>query len=128
MIKNNTKPIPKIINTGVGTLISNGTTIVGDVQVNGNIKVEGTIKGTVNATGELIVINSGKIEGEIHVGSAIIAGLVKGNLNVEEKTVLANDSKLVGDLKTKNLVIEEGAKLQGNCSMNVEESAAKKPE
>jgi cytoskeletal protein CcmA (bactofilin family) len=102
---------------GLTTIIGNGTTVVGDLQVEGGLRVEGIIKGAVNASGELVVTNSGIIEGEINVGSAIIAGKIKGNLTSKNKTVLEPNSTLYGDLKTKNLVITEGAILHGNCSM-----------
>jgi cytoskeletal protein CcmA (bactofilin family) len=100
------------------TIISKGTQITGDVSSQENIRVEGYIKGTVKAGGELILTNSGKIDGEIVTSSAIIAGTISGNLTASEKTVLESQSSLTGDLRTKNLVIIEGAVFKGKCEMN----------
>jgi len=105
---------------GLKTIIGSGTTIVGDLHVEAGLRVEGIIKGSVNATGELVVTNTGAIEGEISVSSAFISGKIKGNLNAKEKTVLEPSSVLYGDLRTKNLVIAEGAHLHGNCAMDEE--------
>jgi cytoskeletal protein CcmA (bactofilin family) len=103
---------------GLKTIIGNGTTIIGDLHVEAGLRVEGIVKGTINASGELVVTDTGTIEGEISVGSAVVAGKIKGNLTAREKTVLEPGSVLNGDLRTKNLVITEGAYLNGNCAMD----------
>jgi cytoskeletal protein CcmA (bactofilin family) len=103
---------------GLKTIIGNGTTVTGDLNVEAGLHVEGYVKGSINASGELVVTDTGTIEGEISVGSAVIAGKIQGNLTARDKTVLEPGSALYGDLRTKNLVISEGAHLNGNCTMD----------
>lgn len=104
------------------TIISSGTTIVGDIVVEEDIRVDGSIKGSLKSSGELVVTDKGSIEGEIEVGSAVVAGQINGNLTAIEKTVLEPHSQLRGDLRTRNLVIAEGARFHGNCAMNGRET------
>ncbi len=106
----------KIVATAV-TSISEGTQIVGDIKVEHDLRVDGYLKGTVNVGGTLVLTPTGRIEGDVVVRSAIVAGQIHGNLRGEEKIVLESKSTLVGDLKTRELVINEGAIFQGNCSM-----------
>ncbi len=99
------------------TYIGEGTEIIGDIKVEHDLRVEGDIKGGVVVGGMLVLMPSGKIEGEVVARSATIAGQIQGNITGHEKIVLEAKSVLVGDLITRELVINEGAVFQGNCSM-----------
>ncbi len=103
------------------TFISDGTQILGDIKVEHDLRVEGYLKGTVEVGGMLVLGPTGKIEGQVHARSATIAGQIVGNLKGQDKIVLETKSTLVGDLQTRELVINEGAVFQGNCSMQVDE-------
>ncbi len=100
------------------TTILNGTTISGDINTEQNLRIEGKIKGTVKVAGELILTDTGVIEGDVFSNSAVIAGKIMGNLTTDEKTLLESKGSLSGDLITKVLIIEAGASLNGNCAMN----------
>jgi cytoskeletal protein CcmA (bactofilin family) len=103
------------------TFISDGTNIFGDIKVEHDLRVEGYLKGTVEVGGMLVLGPTGKIEGQVQARSATIAGQILGNLKGLDKIVLESKSTLVGDLQTRELVINEGAIFQGNCSMQVDE-------
>ena len=90
----------------VQTFISEGTQILGDIKVEHDLRVDGFLKGTVD---------------QVKVRSATVAGQILGNLHAQEKIVLEPKSTLVGDLQTRELVINEGAVFQGNCSMQMDE-------
>jgi cytoskeletal protein CcmA (bactofilin family) len=103
------------------TFVSDETQIIGDVKVEHDLRVEGYLKGTVMVGGMLVLGPTGKIEGEVIARSATIAGQITGNLRGQEKIVLETKSTLIGDLQTRELVINEGAIFQGNCSMRMDE-------
>ncbi len=103
------------------TFISDGTQFLGNIKVEHDLRVEGYLKGTVEVGGMLVLGPSGKIEGEVSARSATIAGEIKGNIKGHDKIVLETKSILVGDLQTRELVINEGALFQGNCSMFTDE-------
>ncbi len=103
------------------TFISDGTQILGDIKVEHDLRIEGQLRGNVSAGGMLVLGPTGKIEGEVHVRSATIAGQIVGDLKALEKIVLESKSILKGDLHTRELVINEGAMFQGNCSMEMNE-------
>lgn len=103
------------------TFISDGTQILGDIKVEHDLRVEGYLKGTVEVGGMLVLGPTGKIEGTVNARSATIAGQIHGNLKGQDKIVLEAKSTLIGDLQTRELVINEGALFQGNCSMQMDE-------
>ena len=103
------------------TFISDGTQILGDIKVEHDLRVEGYLKGTVEVGGMLVLGPTGRIEGQVQARSATIAGQILGNIKGIEKIVLESKSSLVGDLQTRELVINEGAMFQGNCSMQMDE-------
>lgn len=103
------------------TFISDGTQITGDIKVEHDLRVEGYLKGSVQVGGVLVLGPTGKIEGDISARSATIAGQIRGNIQGHEKIVLETKSELIGDLVTREIVINEGAIFQGNCSMRTDE-------
>jgi cytoskeletal protein CcmA (bactofilin family) len=103
------------------TFISDGTNIMGDIKVEHDLRIEGYLKGTVDVGGMLVLGPTGKIEGQVQARSATIAGQILGNIRGLDKIVLESKSSLKGDLQTRELVINEGAIFQGNCSMQVDE-------
>ncbi len=103
------------------TFISDGTQILGDIKVEHDLRIEGYLKGTVDVGGMLVLGPTGKIEGQVQARSATVAGQIIGNLRGFDKIVLESKSILMGDLNTRELVINEGAIFQGNCSMQMDE-------
>lgn len=108
------------------TQIGNSITIKGDILGKSDVRIAGNVNGSVNIEGDLVVERTGRIDGEIKVTSSVIAGTVKGNIDCVGKLVLESTSKFIGNIKTKQLIIQEGAIFQGNCSMgNVPAEAVK---
>lgn len=105
---------------GLHTVIGAGTVIEGTIRVTHDIRVDGSIKGKVQIEGDLIVGNSGLIEADVDVISTKIGGKIVGNLRAQERIELEENASVTGDIRTKDLVINEGAVFQGNCSMSSE--------
>ncbi len=112
------------LNSTSETLIADGTLVTGEINVQGDLRLDGAIKGSVTVGGTFVVTTNGKVEGDIQAHTAIIAGTIQGNIKSTERTVLEASSRLNGDLMTNTLVINEGARFQGNCAMKTD--AAKK--
>lgn len=107
------------------TIIGNGVVLEGKLMSNGNIRVDGVINGDVNANGNVTVGETGEINGEINAENITIGGKVIGRVNSKEKLTLESKCNLRGDLITKLLVVEAGAKFDGNSNMGNREIIAK---
>jgi cytoskeletal protein CcmA (bactofilin family) len=111
---------PKSFENGTDevTIISSGVVIEGKLSSKGNVRVDGVVKGDVNVAGNVTVGESGDINGEINADVITVSGKIIGKLNAKEKVVLESKAMLKGDLIAKILVVEAGAKFDGNSKMD----------
>ncbi|MEO0139169.1 MAG: polymer-forming cytoskeletal protein [candidate division WOR-3 bacterium] len=101
--------------------VGKGTVIKGDISVEGSGVVEGVIEGNLDVKGELILGKNGKIRSqEIKVGSLLCMGEIITNIIIGERLEFQNTAIFKGDLRCKILVVEEGAKLEGNISQLID--------
>ena len=97
--------------------IGEGTVLNGEINSGGDIRVDGTLKGSVKVEGKLVLGPSGKIEGDVECGQAIIAGELKAKITSKNLLTLKSSAKLYGDIFSGKLEIEPGAIFTGSCSM-----------
>ncbi len=109
---------PKFENGDEVTIISSGVVIEGKLSSKGNVRVDGIVKGDVNVTGNVTIGESGDINGQVNADIITVGGKVVGKLNAKEKVVLEGKAVLKGDLIAKILVVEAGAKFDGNSKMD----------
>ncbi len=109
-------------------IIGNGTDINGNITTNGDLRVDGFIKGTIHATGKVVVGSTGRVEGEINCQSADISGDVKAHIKVTELLSLKANAVVSGDIFTNKLAIEPGAVFTGACKMGNQENLNGKSE
>lgn len=108
---------PVITETPSVNIIGNGTDIVGDLKSNGDIRIDGSIKGTIQASGKVVVGSSGKVDGKINCQNADVSGEVKAQIVVAELLSLKASAVVSGDILTNKLAIEPGAVFTGACKM-----------
>jgi cytoskeletal protein CcmA (bactofilin family) len=99
------------------TIISRGVKIEGKITTDGNIRVDGDIKGDIISQNNVTVGESGQVNGQIIANVITIGGKVIGTVTAKEKLALESNANLKGDILTKILVVEAGAKFEGNSKM-----------
>lgn len=109
-------------------IIGNGTDIKGNIKSNGDLRIDGFIKGTITASGKVVVGTTGCVEGEISCQNADISGEVKANIQVVELLSLKANAVVSGDIFTNKLSIEPGAIFTGACKMGNNGSVNEKSE
>ncbi|MGI9545495.1 MAG: bactofilin family protein [Cyclobacteriaceae bacterium] len=97
--------------------ISRETSIKGSVETSGNLRVEGKVIGDIKARSKVVLGESSYVEGKIFAQNADIEGKIKGTIEVENLLTLKANCLIEGDIFTQKLVVESGAKLEGNCKM-----------
>jgi cytoskeletal protein CcmA (bactofilin family) len=102
-----------------------GSHLQGELHFEDTFRIDGKITGRVQAEGELVVGESGLVDGEIEVGSLVVSGTVRGRIRTLRRLEVAASGRVVADVETPVLVVEEGGRLQGNCLMLREDEAAK---
>lgn len=101
-------------------LISEGTTVVGDIISDHGIRISGKVKGTVKSNGKCVIASTAEIEGDLKAVDADISGHVNGEITVSNKLVLRETARVVGKVTTSILNVEDGAKLSGTCEMKLD--------
>ena len=108
-------------------------TINGDIECLGKLSVSGSVVG--NAMASEIYINTDRLEGNltsegsVKIGlgtvvvgdvtgnSAVIAGAVKGEIDINGPVVIDSTAIIKGNVKAKSIQMNNGAVLEGFCSL-----------
>lgn len=101
------------------SLIGPSTTIKGKIKTTRDLRIDGVLEGNVLTKAKVIVGAQGKIKGEISAADASISGLVEGGINTDKTLELKQSSTIVGDVSTKELIVENGAKLNGKIKVGL---------
>jgi len=99
--------------------VDTGCTIRGELEFSSSFRLDGRVEGVVRSRSELLVGESGVVEGEIEVARCLIAGEVRGVIRATEQVVLQAPARVWADVYTTALVMEEGAFLEGKVKTEV---------
>lgn len=98
--------------------VGHGTTLTGETEFHAMLRVDGHLIGTVTSeAGTLIIGTNGQVDANIHVAAAMINGTVNGDVVASEKLQLGRTARVMGNIHSPRLIVEEGAILEGSCSM-----------
>jgi cytoskeletal protein CcmA (bactofilin family) len=98
----------------------------GKLTYTGAVRLDGRFKGVIRSDDTLIVGETGRIEGELHVGITIIQGEVVGNVYGKERVELHHPGRMIGNITAPVVIMDEGAILEGNCKMKEKKKEEKK--
>jgi len=98
----------------------------GKLTFTGAVRLDGRFKGVIRSDDTLIVGETGRIEGELHVGITIIQGEVVGNVYGKERVELHHPGRMIGNITAPVVIMDEGAILEGNCKMKKKEEKKEK--
>ncbi|MCD4749062.1 MAG: polymer-forming cytoskeletal protein [Thermoanaerobaculales bacterium] len=91
--------------------------IRGELEFKQSFRLDGRLEGQVKSASELLVGESGSIDGEIEVARCVVGGEVRGTIRATEQVVLHASAKVWAEIFTPALVMEEGAFLEGKVKM-----------
>lgn len=115
--------------TEIGGRIEGNITVDGYLQlgpsslISGNIragscKIEGLVEGKVECSEDLELGQTGRLNADVLAGKRILlAGQVYGNVTTPGVLRLAATSRVEGDVRTRSILMEEGATMNGQCVM-----------
>ena len=94
----------------------------GLIKFRETLRIQGSFKGTIEASGALIVDKDAEVEADsIDVSSLTVYGSVTGNVHALDKVDMMSGAKVQGDVTAGRLRIADGVLFEGQCSMsNVE--------
>jgi cytoskeletal protein CcmA (bactofilin family) len=111
----------------ISTFLGSDSSIEGTIKFQGTIRLDGRVKGKITSNGgTLIVGEEAVIDADIIVGAIIVMGEVSGTINATERLEVYPPGRVNGDVQAAVISIEPGAILNGNCTMKVQTTSAKK--
>lgn len=109
--------------------VGHGTVLTGETNFQMMLRVDGHLTGTVSSDGGTLIIGTnGQVDANVAVAAATINGTVNGDIVATDKIHLGRTAKVVGNIQTPRLILEEGAILEGSCSMLKAREAQEKRE
>ncbi|HRX14910.1 MAG: polymer-forming cytoskeletal protein [Spirochaetes bacterium] len=104
--------------TIVNSLIGEGAEFKGEFKINGLLRIDGKFTGTIETDGKVLVGKGGEAITDIEASIVVVGGSVKGNIYATEKVVLLSSGNVSGSIITPSLIMEDGVKLEGKCTIN----------
>jgi cytoskeletal protein CcmA (bactofilin family) len=99
------------------TVISESTTVVGDIETRGPLMVSGQVQGNGKVGGTLSMSKSADWRGDITAKQAVLAGRVTGKIVVEDKLEISASAVISGEIVAKVLAIANGARIEGEVTV-----------
>ena len=98
--------------------VGHGTVLTGETNFQAMLRVDGHLTGRVSSeNGTLIVGSTGQVDANVVVASAIVSGTINGDIIATERLELHRTARIAGNIQTPRLTMEDGALLEGGCSM-----------
>ena len=99
--------------------IGPGISVNGRVSGDDEVFVFGNVEGTVTLESTLTVEEGGKVVADVDVDAVVVRGEVNGELVARQRIELIDGCLVTGNLRAPRIIIEEGARFQGNIDMEV---------
>ena len=107
--------------------VGHGTVLTGETTFQAMLRIDGHLTGQVSSeSGTLIIGSTGQVDANIMVSAAVVNGTVNGDIVASEKLELGRTARVVGNIQTPRLLVEDGAILEGSCTMLKAKEAAEK--
>jgi cytoskeletal protein CcmA (bactofilin family) len=99
-------------------VLGESTSFNGLLRFRETLRIRGKFKGSIEATGALIVDKGAVVEAErISVSSLTVYGTVIGEIHAIDKVDMLSGAEVRGDLTAARLRIADGVLFEGQCSM-----------
>ena len=94
------------------------TSLSGILKFHETLRVQGKFKGTIEASGALVVDKDAVVNADrITVSSLTVFGTVIGDVYAMDKVDMMSGAKVQGDVTAARLRIADGVLFEGQCSM-----------
>ena len=82
-----------------------------------SIKIIGKFTGDIESTSSVVIAGTGYVKGNISAEFAYVCGVVEGNLDITNTVQISNSGNVNGSITCANIITDEGAVLNGSCTM-----------
>jgi len=101
--------------TTLRTSLGPDTAVTGRLSFTSPTRLDGKLRGEVNASDVLVIGESGNVEGAVRAKSVLVLGSIDGSVVASERIEVGPRGRLKGSIETRELIVHEGGKLDGDC-------------
>ena len=99
-------------------ILGKTTSFTGILKFDTTLRIQGTFKGTIDATGDLIVDKEAIVDADhVTVNSLTVYGSISGTVHALNKVDMMSGAKVQGDVSALRLRIADGVLFEGKCKM-----------
>ncbi|MDR0501729.1 MAG: polymer-forming cytoskeletal protein [Treponema sp.] len=107
-VKDHVKPV----------LLGRTTSFTGILKFETTLRIQGSFRGTIEASGDLIVDKDAIVEADhITVSSLTVYGSISGTVYAVNKVDMMSGARVHGDVSAARLRIADGVLFEGRCKM-----------
>ena len=110
--------------------LSSASKITGNLHFENAARIDGQVDGDIVSMNRLIIGETAEVTARIEAPSVLVLGKVNGEINAMERIDIRPPASVLGNVSSPVVVVEEGAVLDGHCSVlekSVEEHKSPKP-
>lgn len=94
----------------------------GTYQSTRDVRIEGQVKGTIECQGTVHIAQGANVDARIEADNISVAGDLDGDINCRGRLQILPSGKVRGKINTVTLVINEGARYEGQLEMATEDN------
>ena len=111
----------------ISTFLGSDSSIEGTLEFEGTVRLDGRVRGKISSNGGTLVVGEeAVIHADVIAGTIIVMGEISGTINATERLEVYPPGRVNGDVQAAIISIEPGGILNGNCSMKMQTTSAKK--
>jgi len=99
------------------TVVGEGATFRGSFGGSANFVIHGAVEGDCDIDGTLVVMEEGRVKGNLKAAVMIISGRVEGDITASEKLEMRSTAQVTGNINCDKLAIATGAIHDGEVHM-----------
>lgn len=109
--------IKNIDESEIDTVLSEDIDFTGELEFKKPLMIKGKFSGQIKASSDLYVGKDAVLKAQVEADIVSIKGRIDGNITSKTRTELFSTSNITGDITSPSIVMENGSKFNGICSM-----------
>ena len=110
-------PVAAYAGGDVLTVIGPDAFFHGSMTVRGSLRVEGELEGNITEAQEVVIGRGGIVRGNVSGERVEVGGKVTGDIVCSVHLEILSTGSVTGNVRAPKMIVEDGAVLEGNCSM-----------
>lgn len=103
---------------GTDAFLGKGTKVTGKIVLEGTGRIEGHVEGEISAQDTLTIGDGATVNAKVSGTTIVVEGHVTGDITARQRLELRASARVQGNVTTASLVVQEGAILDGQCTMS----------